>query len=677
MKFVCDRCKTRYSIGDDRVRGKILKIRCKNCANVITVREGMSVADDAPEPVHEGGSTRTPKKTTLAPAAAHSAPAPAAKPPAALDEEWYVSIDGEQSGPFSLADAQRWIAGKPFDAELHCWSEGFDDWLPVDKVSHFRGLRKKPAQPPAPAPPPVPRVQHRVDRSPRPQSRGPAADVEDEPKPLFAATMASLESAAAPARPKATPPAGVPSMVAGQPGPATPGIAAKGNGKTPLPMPGQGSTAKDAPRPTTRPGVGSSTGPAAVSGFDAPPTEDDASSTHIDAPAFDDRAPGSAKASAPLGTPTIPAAMGGPMPTSTYPSPASTFPSPASTFPSSMGGPMPSPIIPARLDAPIQPVTDPPSAPMSSAGDDDMEIGEVSRVVNLADLSRVPRKERTQPVRRPQIGRHSAPVMKLDPESGAMLGGGPTGSVPPADPNAAFPAPYPGAPGGYPDASGGGLGLPDQAIAAEVPLAPAPQVTHRRSMIALLVVALLLVGGAGAVVVYILVTGSDTTPVTLAAHDDHINDERPDETIHRVFPNDTPAPGSAAPEHPQPIYHPHPNIPTNPINPDHGSGAHDDGPNGPLKPDEVEDMYTRSNTNTQRCWQRAQNKDPYIVKDVKRVVVTLSITGEGGVAKADFVGLPTTEAGTGLGACLQSMIRNWRFRQTKDGLTAKITMAFQ
>ena len=41
VKFLCDRCKTRYSIGDERVRGKILKIRCKNCNNVITVREGM------------------------------------------------------------------------------------------------------------------------------------------------------------------------------------------------------------------------------------------------------------------------------------------------------------------------------------------------------------------------------------------------------------------------------------------------------------------------------------------------------------------------------------------------------------------------------------------------------------------------------------------------------------
>src|SRR3954469_16440382 len=104
MKFLCDRCKTRYSIGDDRVRGKILKIRCKNCANVITVREGMT----ADEP---GASGRQKKVTTASPPVIDSAPPngrealssafadPMAKPaPAALEEEWYVSIDGDQSG---------------------------------------------------------------------------------------------------------------------------------------------------------------------------------------------------------------------------------------------------------------------------------------------------------------------------------------------------------------------------------------------------------------------------------------------------------------------------------------------------------------------------------------------------------------------------------------------------
>src|SRR5205814_5195153 len=99
---------------------------------------------------------RAQRPTTMAPPAAHTQQVNGGggKPPAALDEEWYVSIDGDQSGPFSLAEAQRWVGSKAFDAELHCWSEGFDDWLPVDKVSHFRGLRKKPL-PPA-GPPPLP-----------------------------------------------------------------------------------------------------------------------------------------------------------------------------------------------------------------------------------------------------------------------------------------------------------------------------------------------------------------------------------------------------------------------------------------------------------------------------------------------------------------------------------------
>src|SRR4029453_14767156 len=39
MKFVCDRCQTKYSIADERVRGKVLKVKCKTCANVIVVRE--------------------------------------------------------------------------------------------------------------------------------------------------------------------------------------------------------------------------------------------------------------------------------------------------------------------------------------------------------------------------------------------------------------------------------------------------------------------------------------------------------------------------------------------------------------------------------------------------------------------------------------------------------------
>src|SRR5687767_698985 len=53
MKFQCDRCKTRYSIADDKVRGKVLKIRCKNCSSIITVREGAAEATPAPELIRQ------------------------------------------------------------------------------------------------------------------------------------------------------------------------------------------------------------------------------------------------------------------------------------------------------------------------------------------------------------------------------------------------------------------------------------------------------------------------------------------------------------------------------------------------------------------------------------------------------------------------------------------------
>ena len=159
MKFNCDRCKTRYSISDDRVRGKILKIRCKNCSAVITVREGMSIA--APR---VPASARRP-----------TAPPPKAPPPPPTPKpmvvEWFLSIDGEQVGPFGLERARRWVAEQPSSAELYCWSEGFDDWLPVEKVSHFRGLR---------------RTSGLLGRDPH----------EKTPAPLFAATMQQMTAEA-------------------------------------------------------------------------------------------------------------------------------------------------------------------------------------------------------------------------------------------------------------------------------------------------------------------------------------------------------------------------------------------------------------------------------------------------------------------------------------------------
>ncbi len=183
MKFHCDRCKTKYSISDERVRGKILKIRCKNCSAVITVREQKAVAKQA---VH--ASAQHAGQQALAGAFRESVTGPAADPgrsgasapPVSLEAEWYLSKDGEQEGPFDLQAARAWVQEKAVD-ELYCWSEGYDDWLPTDKVSHFRSLRRAPSQDapsvsptPSPVAPPIP-------------------EEVDTPLPLFAATMAAVQ----------------------------------------------------------------------------------------------------------------------------------------------------------------------------------------------------------------------------------------------------------------------------------------------------------------------------------------------------------------------------------------------------------------------------------------------------------------------------------------------------
>ena len=48
MKIVCGNCGAKYSISDDKVQGKVFKIRCRKCSNVIVVKgtadeEGSSV----------------------------------------------------------------------------------------------------------------------------------------------------------------------------------------------------------------------------------------------------------------------------------------------------------------------------------------------------------------------------------------------------------------------------------------------------------------------------------------------------------------------------------------------------------------------------------------------------------------------------------------------------------
>ena len=129
MKIVCDACQAKYSISDDKVQGKVFKIRCKKCSNIIVVRGGAGASEPAPAPQQE-------KDTRVYDYGYEGGD----HAPAGDEAVWHVVINQDQVGPMTAVDVQARFASGEIDAETYVWREGFADWLPMAQVDTFASL---------------------------------------------------------------------------------------------------------------------------------------------------------------------------------------------------------------------------------------------------------------------------------------------------------------------------------------------------------------------------------------------------------------------------------------------------------------------------------------------------------------------------------------------------------
>jgi predicted Zn finger-like uncharacterized protein len=127
MKIVCDACQAKYSISDDKVQGKVFKIRCKKCSNIIVVRGG--AAEPAPAPQQE-------KDTRVYDYGYEGGD----HAPAGDDAVWHVVINQDQVGPMTAIEVQQRFASGEIDSETYIWREGFADWSPLAQVEAFAQL---------------------------------------------------------------------------------------------------------------------------------------------------------------------------------------------------------------------------------------------------------------------------------------------------------------------------------------------------------------------------------------------------------------------------------------------------------------------------------------------------------------------------------------------------------
>jgi predicted Zn finger-like uncharacterized protein len=136
MKIVCEACQAKYSISDDKVRGKAFKIRCKKCSHIIVVRsgDGSSSAQLPVQPPASGGGAA-----------------------GASENNWHIVVDGEQVGPLSVSDIRARLSRGEINGDSFIWREGMADWLKISNVPDFAdasGVEEDPGTP-FPAQPPT------------------------------------------------------------------------------------------------------------------------------------------------------------------------------------------------------------------------------------------------------------------------------------------------------------------------------------------------------------------------------------------------------------------------------------------------------------------------------------------------------------------------------------------
>ncbi len=145
MKINCQSCEAKYTIADEKVRGKTVKIRCKKCGAVIVVRGGEA-------PPNQGVEEEEDDATRVYP---HAGGQPAS---AATSMEWTLNMpDGDQRA-VSVEEIGQLLASGAINGETYAWRDGMADWQPLNQITELAPVLASPVPRPSAAPAPDPRL---------------------------------------------------------------------------------------------------------------------------------------------------------------------------------------------------------------------------------------------------------------------------------------------------------------------------------------------------------------------------------------------------------------------------------------------------------------------------------------------------------------------------------------
>ncbi|MFO0592894.1 MAG: zinc-ribbon domain-containing protein [Polyangiaceae bacterium] len=157
MKITCHACDAKYTIADEKVTGRTVKIKCKKCGATIVVNADtgasqMGGAAAAPYSDPQGALPAAGDDDGLA---ATRVAGMDGAPPAPTAVEWTVSLSGEEERQMSQLQLAEEMQRGRVTADTYVWRDGMPDWLAVAQVPELASLLSRYAAPMAAAPAPV------------------------------------------------------------------------------------------------------------------------------------------------------------------------------------------------------------------------------------------------------------------------------------------------------------------------------------------------------------------------------------------------------------------------------------------------------------------------------------------------------------------------------------------
>ena len=128
MKFRCEHCGTKYSLAEETIRGRVLKIRCRNCKGVMVVRD----------PERSIGALDSMSAADL-----RSYLSKSGEEKASDSKDWFLAKDGERQGPMDTDEIRGRLTRGEFGAMDHAWRAGMSGWLPIRDVPELATLLDK------------------------------------------------------------------------------------------------------------------------------------------------------------------------------------------------------------------------------------------------------------------------------------------------------------------------------------------------------------------------------------------------------------------------------------------------------------------------------------------------------------------------------------------------------